>query len=318
MNRKETLNITIAGTWSTYAGSMMSILNNCGMWDSDRSLADFMGMTGIAFQFIVHKACASSSVTAYDWESDHPSFLKRIGVKTDFCFSVPSQSDYQNVCKIAEKEIKDSIHAGRGVVLWGIDTGEFGIVSGYDDDEKIFYVSGIGSSDGVTSSPILYSNLGRTFQPAPIMYCHYPISYEPRKEHDIFADSLTFYVRYMRESNIRGDFDQGLAAYDYWIHAMNTDFQPFGLRYITGVYTERKILTYQYFEGHNKYLSPDFIEIWDNIQVIFRKIHFDILEQNFNGWNHLHKSVSKTQAKAVQNLLSQAKILEERALQLAI
>lgn len=312
------LSISIAGTWSTYAGSMMNILKHCGMWDADRSLADFMGMTGIAFQFTVHKACASSSVTVYDWEGDHPTFLKRIGVKTDYCFSVPNQSDYRNVCIIAEKEIKDSINAGRGVVLWGVDTGEFGIVNGYDDDEKIFYVSGIGSRDGVKSTPILYSNLGRTFQSAPIMYCHYPISHESRKEQDIFADSLKFYVQYMKESNVRGDFGQGLAAYDYWINAMNTDFQPFGLRYITGVYAERKILAYKYFEGHNKVLKPYFVEIWDNIQGIFKKIHFDILEQDFNGWNHLQKQVSKTQAKDIQTLLSQAKILEEQAVELAI
>jgi hypothetical protein len=317
MAGKEMLDISIAGTWSTYAGSMVSILKHCGMWESHRSLADFMGMTGIAFQFIVHKACASSSVTVYDWEGDHPVFLRRIGVKTDFCFSAPNQSNYMEVCRIAEQGIKDSIHAGRGVVLWGVDTGEFGIVRGYDDEEQVFYVSGIGTGDGVHSNPILYSNLGRTFQPAPVMYCHYPVSYESRDEHDIWVDSLKFYVQYMRESKVRGDFGQGLAAYEYWINAMNTNFKPFGLRYITGVYAERKMLAYTYFESRSKRLKPDFVEIWSNIKDTFKKMHFDILEQDFNGWNHLHKPVSEAQAKQVKSLLLQAKLLEGQAVELA-
>jgi hypothetical protein len=317
MAGKEMLDVSIAGTWSTYAGSMMNILKHCGMWESHRDLADFMGMTGIAFQFIVHKACASSSVTVYDWEADHPAFLRRIGVKTDFCFSVPNQSDYQKVCRIAEQEIKDSIHAGRGVVLWGIDTGEFGIVKGYDDEDQIFYVSGIGTRNGAQSHPILYCNLGRTFQPAPIMYCHYPVSYESRDEHDIWADSLKFYVKYMRDSKVRGDFAQGLVAYDHWIRAMDTAFEPFGLRYITGVYAERKMLAYQYFQGRSKLLKPDFAETWRSVKDIFEKMHFDVLEQDFSGWNHLHKPVSEVQAKQIRSLLVQAKSLEEQAVELA-
>lgn len=316
MSKKNRLDISIAGTWSTYAGSMMNVLKHCGMWGSNRSLSDFMGMTGIAFQFIVHKACSSSSVTVYDWESDHPAFLKRIGVTTDFCFSVQHLADYLHVCKIAEQEIKDSIDAGRGVVLWGVDIGEFGIINGYDDEEQVFYVSGIGTSDGVHSNPILYANLGRTFQPAPAMYCHYPLSYELRDEQTILTDSLRFYVQYMKESKVHGDFAQGLAAYDNWINAMNTDFDPFGLRYITGVYTERKILAYIYFKNHFMDLNPSLVEVWDSLQGTFKKIHFEILEQDFDGWNCLNKSVSESQAKQIVKMLEQAKSLEEKAVNL--
>jgi hypothetical protein len=43
-----------------------------------------------------------------------------------------------------------------------------------------------------------------------------------------------------------------------------------------------------------------------------------VLEQDFNGWNHLHEQVSDVQAKQIQSLLSQAKLLEEQAVELAV
>jgi hypothetical protein len=46
-------------------------------------------------------------------------------------------------------------------------------------------------------------------------------------------------------------------------------------------------------------------------------MHFDVLEQDFSGWNHLHKPVSEAQAKQIRSLLVQAKLLEEQAVELA-
>lgn len=38
----------------------------------------------------------------------------------------------------AISEIKQAIKDGRASVVWGIDTGEFGVIYGYDDEDEDF------------------------------------------------------------------------------------------------------------------------------------------------------------------------------------
>ena len=46
-------NIKMGKSWTTYMGSVHGVLKGAGMWDD--SIEMLMGMTGMAFHFIVHQ-----------------------------------------------------------------------------------------------------------------------------------------------------------------------------------------------------------------------------------------------------------------------
>ncbi|MDF2686960.1 MAG: hypothetical protein K0S55_2143, partial [Clostridia bacterium] len=147
------LETKLYSSWSTYAADMMSVLEDCGMWNIDDTFQEFFGETGIGFQFRMYKNCSAAAVTDYDWEKEHSEFMKRIGVKTEQCIAFPNDSAYDEKQSAAINKIKASIEIGRAVTVWGIDTGEFGIIYGYDDDDGVFFAKGIGSNDFRDSNP---------------------------------------------------------------------------------------------------------------------------------------------------------------------
>jgi hypothetical protein len=119
----------------------------------------------------------------------------------------------------------------------------------------------------------------------------------------------------MKNSRIKGNYAVGLAAYDHWINALEQGYRSFGLRYITGVYAERKRHGAAYI--HSIQLDSNALPLWaesyEQIKDIFTRMQVDILEQGFDGWNHLHKPVKSSQAKLMNALLEEAKQWEMKA-----
>ena len=171
---KNKLEIEIFSAWNTYAISMMSVLENCGMWGENDTFQKFMCETGIAAKFVVDRNCSPLPITDYDWLSEHTDFMERIGVQTIKYYSAPQDPMYPNVQREAIQAIKSAIDGKKASVVWGVDTGEFGVIYGYDDEDKVFFAKGIGSQNTDSSLPILYSNLGKTFEYAPVLYCEIP------------------------------------------------------------------------------------------------------------------------------------------------
>ena len=288
----------IEGSWSSYAASAFGVIKDCGMWDFDREwFGMFMHLTGICFQTIYDKKCSVYSVTAYDWEKEHNAFLQRIGITSDACCEYNGQSH-----PTVLTETKASIDSGRGVVLWGVDVGEFGIIYGYDDDDGVFLVSGIGGNDSQESNPILYQNLGRHL--GKVLYCQFPIGYVPRSLEDMVNDSLRYYIQHMTSP----EKNYGLNAYDNLLYALENECEDFGLRYTTGVYTERKQHAAGFFNDEDDAVRSIYKgnrnvekagELYKVIAKLYEKIHVEILEQGFDGWNHLQKPVSDKAKKAI-------------------
>jgi hypothetical protein len=316
------LDARIFSTWSTYAGSMFGILTNCGMWDFGKdSYGTFLGMTGIAFQLTIDDKCSAASVTAYNWEKENNGFLNRLGVTTDICYSFSHYHNFDEGCRIAVREMKESIDAGRGVVLWGVDTGEFGVVYGYDDEDEVFFVSGIGSNDSKESNPILYQNIGKTF--GSCLYCHYPLSYQTIPINERIRHSLQFFVEHMTEKPYDKDSASycGLSAYKAWINALDSGYDPFGVRYVTGMYTERKNQGAGYFEWISTVIDipalKDLANTYQGIARLFNTMHFDILCQTFSGWDCLNNPVSDSMAADMKRTLAEIFVKEEQAILLA-
>lgn len=268
------------------------------MWNKEDTFQKFMGVTGIAAQFCIDTHCRALPVTDYDWLTEHPRFLERIGVKTHLCYAAPDDPAYESKQEQAVNAVKKSLNQNRAVVAWGIDTGEFGIIDGYDDEDGIFFTKGIGSSNTGSSMPVLYRNLGKTFANAPILYVEIPDSSQSIDWKQAYYHSLKLYAQEMTRESDNADRAFGIGGYDFLISALKNDrCDSFGLRYCMGVYHERKEAMLSYLREIRDVFEQQEIErIIDGLEQVvclYRQLVFDVLAQGTDGWNHLWQEVNK-------------------------
>lgn len=306
--------------WTTYLGASHGVATAAGM--TDLTLTEFAGVTGIAFQFFMHKHCDVSSVTVYDWIGRHQNSMERIGILAEVFHSEPGMNTYEAARKLGVSKIKSSIDRGVGVVAWAIDHGEFGVIHGYDDEDGVFLVDGVDKFNRqLGSDPMLYENLAVKFPPAPLLHLVIPIESVPYDRERAYRESLRFYVSEMERSfHMTKDYHSGLLAYDNWIHGLGDSFDPFGVRYATTVYAESKMFASEYARqlaaGWGKEHGLEgVVERFERIAGVFSRM-MDVLEQDWNGAKHLGKPVTENQAKSLIPLLREAKQLDAEAVQL--
>ena len=314
------LDTVLFGAWNTYAVSMMSILEDCGMWNREDTFQKFMGMTGIAAHFCMDSECSALPVTDYDWISENPVFMERIGVRTEIIFADANDTGFRSKQEYAVKRIKESINNGRAVAAWGIDTGEFGIICGYDDDDGVFFTKGIGSSNSSFSSPILYKNLGLTYDNAPILYCEIPLERMKIDLQQAYIESLRNYSEMMKKKTVKGRA-YGLGAYDMIAYALkNNRCDSFGLRYCIGVYCERKDAMFRYLsEIENQFddiVFSETVQSFGRISELWSILRRDMFDQSMCGWNDLHSPIDLNRRNDILSIIENIKCNENAALDL--
>lgn len=317
---KKKLEMEVFSAWNTYAISMMSVLEHCGMWNKEDTFQKFLSVTGIASRFCVDANCSSLPVTDYDWMEDHACFMERIGVQTKKYYAAPGAEEYSMVQAEAVAAIKEEIEAGRACVTWGIDTGEFGVIYGYDDEDKVFFPKGIGSRNTNTSMPILYSNLGKTFEWAPVLYCEIPEAVQEVDWNQAYLRALHLYVEGMEAVRENGRA-YGLAAYDTIAEAVREDrLDSFGFKYCIGIYYERKDALLLYLEEMQKEQPSEaltqLIESFRTTVGLYRKMMFEVLGGGTEGWNTLFEPVDKGCYPEIVKVLETLKASEERNIEL--
>lgn len=244
MARRVLENINGGYTWTSYISSAYGVLSAAGLWREE--LYKLMGTAGMAFHFIVHENCCPSSVTVYDWISEHGAMMDRIGVYSDVY-----QSYYDNGSRIYElrqrdavKRIKESIDRGVGVVVWApTSILEFGFIKGYDDEDGVFFV---GDCTGQEVDPLLYANLGRSDVPM-LFYQIFGERVEIDPERS-YRESLKFAVsEWEKEFHVNSSYASGRKGYKLLLASLEKgDFDTFGLPYILAVYADSKKNAAQY------------------------------------------------------------------------
>lgn len=292
------LDTTLFSAWNTYAVSMMSVLEDCGMWNKEDTFQKFMGVTGIAAQFCIDTHCSALPVTDYDWTAEHPRFLEKIGVKTKLYYAAPDDPAYESRQEQAIRALREALSQNRAAVVWGIDTGEFGIIDGYDDEDSVFFAKGIGSANTSCSMPVLYKNLGKTFSNAPILYVEIPSSFQAIDWKQAYFHSLQQYAQEMTRISDNADRAFGINGYDFLLSALkNNQCDSFGLRYCVGIYYERKEAMLLYLrEIKDTFENQEIksvIDEFEQLVTLYRQLMFDALAQGTDGWNHLWKEVNK-------------------------
>lgn len=292
------LDTTLFSAWNSYAVSMMSVLEDCGMWNKEDTFQKFLGVTGIAAQIRIDKNCSALPVTDYDWR-ENVLFMERIGVTTKVCFAALDDTDYTSKQEAAISEVKEAIDNDKAVTVWGIGTGEFGIIDGYDEEDEVFFVKGIGSNNSNSNLPILFKNLGKTFEHAPILYCEIPDGHKAIDWKQSYIDSLQIYLEEMQKISETPDVSYGISAYDRLVSALEQNHvDDFGLRYCIGIYYERKEAMFLYLKEirevfSNSSIFDRIIETFHKISKLYYNVMFEILKQGTCGWNDLRKPIDK-------------------------
>ena len=237
-NMKRLGNVSMAPTWTCYAGALYGSLKAAGMWDRD--LDTLMGETGILFQFIMAEDCCPSGVTVYNWKESHYAMADRIGVSNDVfvVHKEPQWNTFEAAQELAVLRIKESIDRGIAPIVWApTPILEFGLISGYDDDERILYPIHCLPNE---PDPTLYENFG--LSEVPIIHVQ---SFYKRCEYDrekTVRNSLRFGVEHWHgESHVTPNYGSGKRAWENMISAMEKrSFNEFGLTYCMNVYAESK------------------------------------------------------------------------------
>lgn len=236
--------VKLGMTWNTYIGSIYGALTKSGYWQGE--ISNLMGMTGMAFHFIIHKQLCPSSVTVYDWLQEHLEMMDKIGIYSEITCIM--NYDKRNTYKLVQQEmvqkIKSSIDRNIPVVVWApTDILEFGLITGYDDEDQVFHVTVCHSE---TPDPLLYANLGKS--QIPIMYVDFIKDKIDIDKEKIYHESLQFALeQWKRPFHSTPDYASGYSAYNNLISSLeNRDYNAFGLTYIIASYCDSKEMILSY------------------------------------------------------------------------
>ena len=195
------------------------------------------------------------------------------------------------------------------------------MIYGYDDEDKVFFPKGIGSRNVNASMPVLYNNLGKTFEWAPVLYCEIPEAAQEADWNQAYAEALRLYVQGMKAICENGR-SYGLAVYETIVKAIREDrLDSFGFKYCIGIFYERKEALLLYLEeqqkGQTNELLEKLTESFRTTVELYRRLMFEILGGGTEGWNSLFEPVDKTCYPEIVHVLEELKASEERNVELA-
>ena len=250
MSKKKLDNVSLGMTWTSYAAAAYGVLRGAG-WYKDE-LWKFMGDTGAAFHFFLHKSACPSSVTVYDWGRAHVGMMDRIGVATEHVW-VENHLALNTATLLREASIariRKAIDVGFGVIVWApTPMLEFGLINGYDDQDGIFFVEACGGP--APADPLRYDNLG--VSEVPCLCYQIPLARLDIPQDNIIASSLQYGLELWHESfHIHADYGSGRKAYENLFTMLRTgEIDPFGLGYVLAVYHDSRVHLAKYFAHIN-------------------------------------------------------------------
>ncbi|MGN7360741.1 hypothetical protein ACTHPF_24740 [Paenibacillus sp. SAF-054] len=142
----------------SYTDALYAILTAAGLFEGPKYMLS--ALSGMAFIFAVHERLLHLSVTAYgQWGTVHKRAADSLGIYTVWDGGRTRHPTFPRYQQDAVQWIKESLDKGIGVVYW---IPEFGVIYGYDDEDRVFYVQ-----DGISNENrlVLYDNLGLNFTP---------------------------------------------------------------------------------------------------------------------------------------------------------
>lgn len=219
-----------------------------------------LGKSGLAFRFTLHKRLLPSSMDAYNWGWENWKHINALGVYSEYYEGRLENPVFPLYQEAAVKKIKASIDNGVGVIAWGMSGSRFGVITGYDDTDQVFFFSCPGD---YKDNPLLYKNFGVVLEGS--WYYHIVGKQIKKDQRDIYRDSLQIAVNeWETPHKLNFTYGSGRKAYEYLISALEArDFNHSGAYYVLPFYVESKISIPAYLaEVHKEF--PDIKEALDN------------------------------------------------------
>jgi hypothetical protein len=287
MGKKIIEGAAMAHTWTSYIAAAEGCLRAAGLWKDETW--KLMGLTGMGFHFIVHKELCPSSVTVYDWNSEHRDCMDRLGIVSE-TFSMMEDgrhNTFHDAQKRAAEAIKESIGRGIPALVWApTSILEFGVIKGFDDADGVFFVE---QCTGQLADPLLYENLGKS--EVPIIFYQIFLKSVPVEESQAIQKSLKFGLsEWKKENHVSPDYyASGMKGYANFIGAVeNGVFNEFGLGYLAAVYADSKSALAKYLDWVSA--RPGAAKSLAKSAVCYRKIADTWLEiaklAPFSGMNN--------------------------------
>jgi len=211
----------------SFTDSLYAVLTGAGLFSGPKYRLS--ALSGMAFIFSVHERLLPLSVTAYgEWGTVHKRAADSLGIFTVTDAGRTRHPTFKKYQQDAVKWIKSSLDRGLGAVYW---LPEFGVIHGYDDADRIFYVQDGYSAE---SKIVLYDNFGINF--TPFWYAQMFGGKVDIGEKDMVLEALRMALDDWETPHPvppNRSIASGRKAYSYFIHALEQgDFDSFGAVYV--------------------------------------------------------------------------------------
>lgn len=220
-----------AHSWATAGNVLHALAKSAGR---DDSLAMVMGLTGLAFRIQVLPDVHIAGPTAFDFAEVFRKGLQNLGLSVKIVNGMkPGIVENYNLLDETEKGpkamakrgihqalpealelIHQSLDRGYPVLAWDLCIPEFGMLYGYDDEQKLLYMEECGRKD-----TLAYESLGRGVMEEIFVLAVDTVN--PASFKDGLRGALDMIKEHYsgKEPNVHAGAVNGLKAYDVWIGA---------------------------------------------------------------------------------------------------
>ncbi len=257
--------------WTSLLGCIKGCLDYLNIDVSDAWL---FGATGHALVINIHEVVCPSGPTA--WNQQQIYILgKNIGYIAESVFAHKSQSSFAETQKLAWEKVKQAIDAGQPCFGWELEIPESYVIYGYDD--KGYYFSGPQCDSGKGPKP--WRELGDTG--IGVVSVSVVRRGKAADDRTTVKDALQFALEHSRspETLIFPKYKAGLAGYDLWIKALETEKADGpGMAYNAAVWNECRQYAVQFLKEAKKRLGDESLD-----QVFDEAIgHYEVVARNLN------------------------------------
>ncbi|KHF36937.1 hypothetical protein CM49_00864 [Paenibacillus sp. P1XP2] len=234
----------------SFTDSLYAVLTGAGLFSGPKYRLS--ALSGMAFIFSVHERLLPLSVTAYgEWGTVHKRAADSLGIFTVTDAGRTRHPTFKKYQQDAVKWIKSSLDRGLGAVYW---LPEFGVIHGYDDADRIFYVQDGYSAE---SKIVLYDNFGINF--TPFWYAQMFGGKVDIGEKDMVLEALRMALDDWETPHPvppNRSIASGRKAYSYFIHALEQgDFDSFGAVYVWDAFRGSRTEIMFFFAGGGAHVS---------------------------------------------------------------
>lgn len=244
--------------WVTHLGCIKGCLDYLKIDVSDAWL---FGATGHAFIINIHEIVCPSGPTAWNTEMLFK-LGNNIGYNINGVCGFKSENDFTEKQKLTWENTKKSIDNGIPCYGWELDIPEYYVVYGYNDVG--YYFSGPQCDSGKGHKP--WNELGKS--EIGVLEMHSVRPSKPADDIKTIKDAFEFVLEHSKSPSkwIFPKYKSGLAGYDSWIKALETDSaHNFGMAYNSAVWSECRQFAVKFLQEAKSRLNAKFQSSFDEV-----------------------------------------------------